>query len=387
MTGRHEFRSGVTHTINERERLALGSLTLAQLLKNAGYVTGIFGKWHLGDEAEYQPNRRGFDEVFIHGGGGIGQTYPGSCGDAPGNMYTNPAIFHNGTFVKTRGYCTDLFFDQAIHWIDAKRKEQAPFFCWIATNAPHTPLKCPAEYEKKYEGKVKPDVAKFFGMIANIDDNVGKLMAQLKEWGMDDDTLVVFMTDNGGTLGVSVFNAGMRGSKVTPYQGGTRVPFFVSWPRHLPKGVDVSKLAAHMDLFPTFADLAGAKIPDTLKLDGRSLVPLLTDAKAPWDDRTLFTHVGRWPKGQAAKGKYEKVAVRTSQYRLVNAGKGWELFKIPDDPGETMNLANDNPEVVTDLRGRFDRWWEEVQPSLVNEDAVGPNVNPFHALYWKQFGK
>lgn len=390
MTGRHEFRSGVTHTINERERLALGATTLAQLLKSVGYVTGIFGKWHLGDEAEYQPNKRGFDEVYIHGAGGIGQTFPGSCGDAPGNKYTNPAILHNGKFEKTQGYCTDVFFDQAIRWMGEKRKGDAPFFCWIATNAPHVPLQVPAEYEQRYEGKVKPDVAKFFGMISNIDDNVGKLLAQLKEWGMDDDTLIVFMTDNGGTLGVSVFNAGMRGQKVTPYQGGTRVPFFVSWPAHLPRGVDVDKLAAHVDVLPTFAELTGFKVPADVKLDGRSLVPLLKKADAPWDDRTLFTHVGRWPKGKAASGKYEAIAVRTPQYRLVNAGgkknPGWELFDISKDPGEKVNLADERPAVVADLRGRFDRWWDEIQPSLVNEDAVGPAENPFHVLYWKQFG-
>src|SRR5580765_2503941 len=120
MTGRHEFRSGVTHTINERERMSLKAVTVAQVLKSAGYKTGIFGKWHLGDEAAYQPDKRGFDEVFIHGGGGIGQTYPGSCGDAPDNTYFNPALLHNGKFVETEGYCTNLFFGQAVRWMDEK---------------------------------------------------------------------------------------------------------------------------------------------------------------------------------------------------------------------------------------------------------------------------
>src|SRR5581483_4382455 len=164
MTGRHEFRSGVTHTINERERLSLEAFTLAQLLKSAGYTTGIFGKWHLGDEAAYQPNRRGFDEVFIHGAGGIGQTYPGSCGDAPNNSYFNPVIMHNGKFEKTKGYCTDVFFDQALRWIDAKRKDKTPFYVHISPNCPHAPLDVPPEYEKLYAGKVKPNEAKFFGM-------------------------------------------------------------------------------------------------------------------------------------------------------------------------------------------------------------------------------
>ena len=152
MTGRHEFKSGVTHTIFERERLSLKATTLAQVLKSAGYTTGIFGKWHLGDEAAYQPDRRGFDEVFIHGGGGIGQTYPGSCGDAPGNTYFNPAILHNGTFEKTEGYCTDVFFDQALRWIDARRKAGTPFFAYITPNAAHEPLQCPEDYATRHAG-------------------------------------------------------------------------------------------------------------------------------------------------------------------------------------------------------------------------------------------
>ena len=155
-SGRHEFKNGVTHTILERERMSLKTITLAQVLKTAGYTTGIFGKWHLGDEDEYQPGQRGFDEVYIHGGGGIGQTYPGSCGDVPGNMYTNPTLRHNGVFEKTQGYCTDLFYTQAIKWMDAKRKESAPFFAYIPLNVAHAPLQCPEENYKHYAGQV-PD--------------------------------------------------------------------------------------------------------------------------------------------------------------------------------------------------------------------------------------
>ncbi len=274
-TGRHEFRNGVTHTINERERLTLNATTLAQVLQGAGYATGIFGKWHLGDEAEYQPNRRGFDEVFIHGGGGIGQTFPGSCGDAPGNTYFNPAILHNGTFEKTRGYCTDVFFAQALEWIGSVKGKQ-PFYAYIALNAPHTPLQVPKEYEQLYAGKVGTNTAKFFGMIANIDDNVGRLLAKLKEWGIERDTLVVFMNDNGGTGGLQVFNAGMRGGKNSPWLGGTRAASFWRWPGTF-KPTDVSALAANIDFFPTIAELAGAKLsgPVQAQVEGRSLVPLL----------------------------------------------------------------------------------------------------------------
>ncbi|NBU42109.1 MAG: hypothetical protein EBS51_15190, partial [Planctomycetia bacterium] len=308
MTGRHEFRSGVTHTILERERLALAATTLPQLLKSAGYTTGIFGKWHLGDEDAYQPGRRGFDRSFIHGGGGIGQTYPGSCGDAPGNTYFDPFIRSDGTFVKTRGYCTDVFFNEATAWMDACRKAGTPFFCYVATNAPHAPYDCPpgsdagplARLEEAglSQGPRPPreQVAAFYGMIENIDSNVGRLLRQLDDWGIADDTLVVFTTDNGTAAGHGVFNDGMKGAKGTPHRGGTRVPSFWRWPGTLPAGVDVPAVAAHIDVLPTLCEIAGAAIPADLapRLEGRSLVPLLRDSSAPWPDRPLVTHVGRW---------------------------------------------------------------------------------------------
>jgi arylsulfatase A-like enzyme len=391
MTGRHEMRSGISHTIQERERMSLKATTVAQILKSAGYTTGIFGKWHLGDEDPYQPDRRGFDEVFIHGAGGIGQSYPGSCGDAPGNKYFNPAIKHNGVFEKTKGYCTDVFFAQATKWIE-QQKGKKPFFAYIPTNAPHGPLDCPPDYEARYQGKVPANTAKFFGMIANIDDNVGKLLAKLKDWGIERETLFIFLNDNGGTAGVRVFNSGMRGSKNTPYRGGVRAASFWRWPGTLQPG-DRDQLAAHLDIFPTLAEIAGAKIPDDLvgKLDGRSLVPVLKDAKAAWPERFLFTHIGRWPRGKAAQSKYAGCAVRWGKYHLVcSAGDGkkaWELYDLQADPAEKTDISAGNPDVVKKLETAYDRWWSEVLPCLENEDAVGPKVNPFREQYEKQFGK
>jgi arylsulfatase len=395
MTGRHEMKSGVTHTILERERMSLKATTIAQVLKAAGYATGIFGKWHLGDEADHWPDKRGFDEMFIHGCGGIGQTYAGSCGDAPGNSYFSPTILHNGKFEKTDGYCTDVFFGQAAKWIEEKRKAGAPFFAYITPNAPHAPLNCPEEYEKKYEGLgLTPQEMKFFGMITNIDDNVGRLLAKLTEWGIEKNTLVIFMNDNGGTAGVKVFNAGMRGGKNSPYNGGTRAASFWRWPGTLKAGADVDALACHRDIFPTLAELAGAKVPDGVaaKLDGRSLLPLLADPGAPWPDRYIFTHIGRWPRGQAAQSKYAGCSVRGPRYNMVSPGKGgggdakWELYDLKADPGETKNIAAEHADVVKAMSAAYDTWWDEVLPCLENEDAVGPAVNPFKELYWKQFG-
>jgi arylsulfatase A-like enzyme len=390
MTGRHEFRNGVTHTIQERERLTLAATTVAQVLKSAGYTTGIFGKWHLGDEPDHWPDKRGFDEMFIHGAGGIGQTYQGSCGDAPGNTYFDPTILHNGTFEKTRGYCTDVFFGQAFRWIESV-KGRKPFFAYIACNAPHTPLQVPEEYERRYAGRVKPAAAKFFGMISNIDDNVGTLLAHLKEWGLERTTLVIFMNDNGGTGGLETFNAGMRGGKCTPWLGGTRAASFWRWPGVLAPA-DVPALAAHVDFLPTLAELAGASVTAdvTRQIEGRSLVPLLRDPAAPWPDRTLFTHVGRWDRGMAAESKYRDCSVRTARWHLVctakSGAKQWQLFDVKADPGENTDLAARHPDVIRELEAAYDTWWASVQPCLVNENAVGPRVNPFKELFWKQFG-
>ena len=387
LSGKHEFKNGVTHTILERERMSLKSITFAQLLQKAGYTTGIFGKWHLGDEPDYWPGKRGFDETFTHGAGGIGQSYPGSCGDAPGNKYFDPAILHNGKFVKTKGYCTDVFFTQAMGWIEERSKNKAagkrmPFYCHISPNAPHGPLVCPPDYEAMYTGKVKPDVAKFYGMITNIDDNVGKLLAKLKDLDIERETLVIFMTDNGSATGAQFFNAGMRANKGSPYEGGTRVPSFWRWPGTLPAGVDVGQLTAHVDYFPTFIELAGVKMPEDLKLDGRSLVPLLKDAKSDWADRTLVTHVGRWPRGKAAEAKHSHMSIRNSQYSLVN---NKELYDLKADYEQKQNVIDQHPQVVAELRKVYDAWWDEVLPLMVNEDLDGPKVNPFHELYWKQF--
>lgn len=422
LTGRHEFKNGITHTILERERLTPKATTLAQVLKTAGYTTGIFGKWHLGDEPEYWPTVRGFDEMFIHGAGGIGQTYPGSCGDAPGNKYFDPAILHNGTFEKTKGYCTDIFFAQATKWIESK-KGTAPFYCYIATNAPHGPYIAKPEDRALYEGKgLGPDVENFFGMIHNIDQNVGKLVTKLDEWGIANNTLFIAINDNGGTAGVKVFNAGMHGSKGSPWLGGTRGFSFWRWPGTLTPA-DCGALTAHIDFFKTISGLAGAKLTPELEAqsaEGRSLLPLLENPKAPWDDRFLFSHTGRWPKGSNPdNAKLNNAAIRNAQYTLVSeaagaraAGKGkakakasgkanadspavtakpagpkWQLFDVLADPGQTKDITADKPDIVTHLSAEYDKWWASLKGQYdVNENAIGPKLNPFAERYWKQFG-
>ncbi|MCP5552214.1 MAG: arylsulfatase [Akkermansiaceae bacterium] len=391
MSGRHEFRNGVTHTIFERERMSLDTITLPSVLKTAGYSTGIFGKWHLGDEAEYQPDQRGFDEVYIHGGGGIGQTYAGSCGDFPGNTYHDPALLHNGTIVKEKGYCTDLFFAQAVRWIGEQAKAGTPFFTYLTPNAPHAPYISPGpKYDALYEGKeidgqkLDAGAVAYYSMITNIDENVGMLLGKLKEWGLEENTLVFFLSDNGGTF-TKLYSGGFRGGKGTPYHGGTHAPSFWRWPGHITAGAECHALAAHIDLFPTFLELVGiAPTPELQKQwDGRSLVPLLENPNANWSDRTLVTHVGRWPAGQIAQGKYRNYSIRDGRYRLVN---NLELYDLQADRGESTNVLDQHPDEVAKLRGDFEAWWEKTEPRFVNEDVRGPKINPLKALYWKQFG-
>ena len=393
MSGRAPFKNGVTHTILERERMALSAKTVAEVLKTAGYTTGIFGKWHLGDADEYQPDRRGFDEVFIHGAGGIGQSYPGTQGAVPGNDYFDPVIKHNNTFVKTKGYCTDVFFQQALTWI--KKSKDRPFFAYIPTNAPHGPYIVAEQYKNLYKDKCDDRPAAFLGMITNIDENMGLLMEKLDEWDLADNTLLIFMTDNGSAAGGRIYNAGMRGYKGSNHEGGARVPLFMRLPGKIKEGVDIDRMARHYDLFPTLAEFAGAKLPEGYAIDGKSLVPLIENPNAEWPDRYTIFHKGRWNKKGAPghwgegntdpdKAKYNGFAVRNEKWRLT--GKD-ELYNIENDPGEQTNVAETNPEIVKEMLNVFDKWWSEVRPMMVNEDAPLDTGKPFIEHYQKQLSE
>ncbi len=380
MSGRAPFYVGVTHTILERERMKLGVPTLPEMLRDAGYTTGIFGKWHLGDQAAYRPDKRGFDEVFIHGAGGIGQSYAGSCGDAPGNKYFDPAILHNNTFVKTKGFCTDIFFDQAIKWMDTQRGKK-PFFAYITTNAPHGPFIAPESYKKRFEAmKLRSSSVGFYGMIENIDDNVGKLAKQLKAWDIERDTLVIFMTDNGPAA--STYNGDHKGKKGSVDEGGTRVPSFWSWPGVLQAGTDIDRLANHYDMLPTIAQIVAGTPKEADQLHGRSLVPLLKDPKVKWEDRFRFFHKGRWQRGQAKQAKWSNFAVRSQRFRLVSRNA---LYDIEADPSQQTNVIDQHPKVAKDMLAAYEKWFAGALPNMVNEDAPLTGHNTFKLMYWKQY--
>lgn len=389
MSGRFAFNVGVTHTIFQRERMSPNVYTFPQLLQSAGYATGLFGKWHLGDEPEYLPQARGFDEVLMHGAGGIGQT---KYGDFPANdkkVYFDNVLLHNDTVVQTRGFCTDVFFNAAMSWIYEQKATEAPYFAYISLNAPHGPMIAPDAYKQRFlDAGYQEYIAARYGMVENIDDNFGAMMAQLESWGALENTIVIFMTDNGMSskaiqLNGETFrphNAGMRGGKNSTWEGGTHVPCFWQWKGVLDAGVDIDGLAAHIDLLPTFAELAGVELPEDLQaLDGRSVVPLLEDADADWADRTLFFNSGRWKAGHREAHKYIKCAVRTQKWRFVNND---QLYNIQEDPGERENLYAEYPEVVERLRKAYDNWWASALPNMINEGLplVAPEDQPFAQL-------
>jgi len=398
MSGRHPMKNGITHTILERERMALSTITLPQVLSMAGYSSGIFGKWHLGDEEPYQPHKRGFDEAFIHGAGGIGQKFNCSCADVPGNKYFDPVIRHNGSFVKTNGYCTDLFFTAGMGWIKDMKEKSKPFFAYISTNAPHSPFIAPPKYAKKFtdRGFSERD-AGFYGMIENIDKNMGRLMEKLDQWDLNKNTILIFMSDNGSVggmvregskLGTSKvgkpmegFNAGMKGAKASADEGGVRVPFFVRWPGKFSSGKAVERISAHIDLLPTLAHIAGIDQLPKGQVEGRSLVTLLKNPKAKWKDRYLFTQGARWKTGaEPTDHMWKRFAVRNERFRLVENS----LYDMKADPGQTTDVASKFPEIVKSMKEAYEKFWKDTRPLMVNEDAPMSPTRPYHVLYEKQ---
>ena len=368
MSGRYSNRTGIWHTIMGRSLMAGGELTLAEIFKANGYRTGMFGKWHLGDNYPLRPEDQGFHYVVRHGGGGVGQGP-----DWWGNDYFDDTYWRNGKPEPFMGYCTDVWFREAINFIDRGRKE--PFFCYISTNAPHGPLNVPSKYAEPYVEKGVPrNMAKFYGMITNIDENLGRLRDQLDEWGLAENTVLVFMTDNGTANGLARrassgewggFNHGMRGGKGSEYDGGHRVPMFIHWPAgELSQGRDADQLCAHIDVLPTLVELCGLRKPEGPAVDGTSLKSVLYGNDQALRDRTLFVHSQRI----AQPRKWRKTAVMTQRWRYVN---GKELFDMQSDPGQKRNVAGKHPKVITQLTRAYHAWWETLKPTFSEYVRIG----------------
>jgi arylsulfatase B len=369
ITGHWTNRTGVWHTIMGRSMLRANEVTIGQIMADGGYHTAMFGKWHLGDNYPYRPEDRGFQEVLRNGGGGVGQTP-----DFWDNAYFDGSYFHNSKPVAVKGFCTDVFFDYAKRFISRVKNDDKPFFVYLCTNAPHGPMHSPQKSSKPY-AKQGVNVANFFGMISNIDDNVGAMRAFLDKEGLTEDTIFIFTTDNGTSTGANVHNNGMRGRKGSEYDGGHRVPFFIHWPKGgLTQGRNVDMITSYVDIVPTLIDYCNVPAPKGVKFDGVNIRPLIEGNAKNWKDRILVTDSQR----VRDPIKWRKSAVMTDQWRLVN---GKELYDINIDPGQKQDIASAHPAVVSRLTRFYDAWWKEIVPTFGKPTAIylgadAPLANP-----------
>jgi len=378
LTGHYCNSAGVWHTIGGRSLLRHNEWTLADALHSAGYRTGHFGKWHLGDSPPYRPHERGFEHSVYHAGGGIGNT-----GDAWGNDYFDDTYFVNGEPAPFSGYCTDVFFNEGIKFIEAHAHE--PFFCYIATNAPHGPLNIEPHYVDSYRDSTPHEErARFYGMITNIDENFGKLQKRLDELKLTENTILIFMTDNGTASGVELdadgfpaegpgsYNAGMRGKKGSPYEGGHRVPFLLRYPAGgFNIGQDINALTSYVDFMPTLLDLCQVEVPPERSFHGHSLVPLLNGDANDLPGRVTVADTQRI----AHPMKWRRSAVMQDRWRLLN---GKELYNLENDPGQHHDVAAQHPDTVIRLRAEYDTWWNLVSTQF-NRDtpiALGQDAEP-----------
>ncbi|MBX2850286.1 MAG: arylsulfatase [Phycisphaeraceae bacterium] len=374
LTGRYSTRTGVWHTINGRSLMHGDEYTLAEYFKDNGYRTGMFGKWHLGSNAPLRPMDQGFEHCVWSPGGAVDQG-----GNYLGNDCFDDTYKVNEKWQKFPGYHTDVWYDQAMKFIeDTDTHGDEPFFVYLPTTAVHDPWNVDDEYAKPYlDAGVPPTMAKFYGMITNIDDNLGKLRRFLDDKGLAEDTILIYTTDNGTTAGwidrksdFKYFGAGMRGWKGSQYEGGHRVPFLMHWPAaNMKDGRDVDLLLAHIDVIPTLGELCRHNPIAKDKLirgpqDGRSfawyILPIVP-SDPPTKDRTLFVHVQR----KYIPPKWDKSVAMTERWRLVN---GKELYDITKDPGQENDIAVDHADVVEQLRADYEKWWTSLEPSF--DDVV-----------------
>jgi arylsulfatase A-like enzyme len=359
LTGRYSTRTGVWHTINGRSLMRTEEVTMAEVFQANGYRTAMFGKWHLGSNYPSRPMDQGFDRSIMHLDGAIG-----GGPDYWGNDYFDDHYLVDGEWRPFKGYCTDVWFDETAKFIEANRDH--PFFVYLSPNAPHWPYIVEDRYAEPFRKTGMPeDLANFYGMIVNIDENLGKLRKRLKELNLSEDTLLLFMTDNGTTAGwicldsgYQYYNSGMRGWKGSEWEGGHRVPLFMHWPQGgLKTGKDVEALTAHIDILPTLVDLLDLKMPKGPKVDGISMKSLMggSDSRV-FAERTLFAHVQRTD----TPPKWEKSVAMHGSWRLCN---GEALYDLSKDPGQKTNVSKDHPEMVRKLRAAYESWWADLEPS------------------------
>lgn len=347
LTGRYSRRTGVWHTVMGREYLRTDEETIADVFSSNGYKTAMFGKWHLGLNYPFRPIDRGFQESVYAGGGSVSQ-----MDDFWDNDRMNDSYYHNNKIKSYQGFCTDVFFDETFRFIEENRDN--PFFVYLPINAPHGPNNTLDEWDKPYfEAGLDTTLTQFFASITRVDHNIGRLREFLDKQKLTDNTIILFLTDNGSAEGARYYNAGMKGSKGSLYEGGHRVPLFMKLPPKI-KGMiprDIQELTAHIDLLPTLMELCNLKQDRKNKLDGKSLLPLLSE-KGKWDDRILFIDQQRiqYPM------KWKPYVMMTKKWRMLN---GKKLYDIDNDPFQKNNLAALHLDVVDRLKFAYEALWDE----------------------------
>jgi arylsulfatase A-like enzyme len=349
LTGRWHPRGGVHGVSTGAERLDLDERTVAQAFKAAGYATGCFGKWHNGTQYPYHPNARGFSEYYGFTSGHWGE-------------YFDPPLDHNGRPVKGNGYITDDLTGRAIAFLKANAAAGKPSFCYLAFNTPHSPMQVPHQYWQRFEeltlkltGAKKENenhTRAALAMCENIDDNVGRLLAALKEGKLEGNTVVLYFCDNGPNG--PRWNGGMKGIKGSTDEGGVRSPLHVRWPGKIRPGTVVAPIASAVDLYPTLIDFAGVKRVGDKPFDGISLAPWLLGRGAKAPERVLYNH---WAG---------RTSARDQRFRLDNAG---QLFDMVSDPGQTKNVAANHPQDAKRLADALTAWKKDVLSELPKPDA------------------
>ena len=367
LTGRYSLRTGVTDTYNGGAMMSNDEITLAEILKENNYQTGIFGKWHLGDNYPFRPTDQGFHESLIHLSGGIGQVGDFTNYYKGNRSYFDPILWHNNEQKKYEGYCSDIFTDEAIKFIEENKSNQ--FFCYLSFNAPHTPLQVPDKYYDLYKN-VDPsvisesekismteknvlDAKRIYGMVTNIDDNVGKLVSKLKELNIDQNTILIFMTDNGPQQFRYVSN--LRGLKSSVYNGGIKVPFYLSYPKIHDAGLDIDNFSAHIDVLPSLLDLCDIETPKNIKIDGKNFL------NKSREERSFFSY---WTR--KSPELYQNMSLNKGNYKLVGNTnydspiERFELFDIDNDPYEMENLIENKKELAIQMKLEMDNIYNEL---------------------------
>ena len=380
MTGRYSLRTGVRDTYNGGAIMASSEVTLAEMLKQANFTTGIFGKWHLGDNYPSRPSDQGFDESLIHLAGGMGQVGDFTNYFKKDTSYFDPILWHNNEQKPYQGYCSDIFTENAIEFIEKNKNN--PFFCYLSFNAPHNPLQVPDEYYQIYKSidptegidpnlipnekineQTKENTRKVYAMVTNIDDNLKKLFSKVEELGIKENTIVIFMTDNGPQHARYV--AGMKGRKTSVYNGGIRVPFYFRYPNEFSGDKEVDQMTAHIDLLPTLSKLCGTRIPEDRKIDGRNFIPSIEGKIQP--ERSFFSYWTRkYPE------LFNNIALQRGQFKLVGNTdydseiENFQLYDTNKDPFEKNNLIAQKKSIGLSLKEEMHQTFLE----LVNSENL-----------------